>query len=182
MSKPTQSAIPSNKLRKSNEAMVAELLRELRIRECGKCHYAVDADRICSNLDCPAWRDVGTHIELYHGRRWGRWAFDLERYCLVFDGKPAVLGPDFQPYVAFLGSYECDLERMCTPARLLDFIFQVRGSIWGIKGGIQDLVNALDDILYPQSSLCSYGIGKTISNPREFLQHRVATVGKEGAA
>lgn len=170
----------------------AELMRELRTRECTKCHYAVDSDGICTNLDCHEPRQVSpsggalrrTRPELFHGRRWGRWVLDLERFCLVHSGRPTVrIGPDFKPYIAFRGSYECDLEYVRTSARLLDFIFQVRGSIWGIKGGIQDLVNALHDILYPQSSLCSNGIGKTISNPREFLQNRIATsLAKRGAA
>jgi hypothetical protein len=179
MSKPTQSAIPRNKLRKSNEAMVAELLHELRIRECTKCRYAVDTDGICSNLDCPAWRDVGTHIELYHGRRWGRWIFDAERLCLVCDGNPTVLGPDYSRYIAFIG-YEADLERMRTSAAVLDFVFQIRGSIRGVNGGVRDFINAIDDLLRPQASLCSCGTNKVIENPREFLLDRIATTGKRG--
>jgi hypothetical protein len=72
---------------------------------------------------------------------------------------------------------------MRTPARLVDFIYQIRGSVWGINGGVQDFVNASHDILYPQSSLCSNGIAKTIENPREFLEGRVAaSVAKQGAA
>jgi hypothetical protein len=101
----------------------------------------------------------------------------------VCDGLPTLRGFDVEPFIAFLGTYECDLEYMRSPARLLDFIFQVRGSIWGSDGGIQDLVNALHDVLHPQSSLCSNGIAKEISNPHEFLESRLAaSTAARGAA
>jgi len=179
MSKSTKSAIPRNKSHESDEALVAKLTRDLRLRECRECRYAYDSDGNCTNYDCQAQctsarSDSRTRPELFHGRRWGRWVLDLERLVLVCDGLPTVRRSNLPPYIAFLGTYEADLEYLRTPARLLDFIFQVRGSIWGADGAIQDLVNAFHDILYPQSSLCSNGSAKTIENPREFLEGRVA--------
>jgi hypothetical protein len=184
MSKP-QSVVPRNK---SDEAQVAKLTRELRRRECRKCRYAHDSDGNCTNTDCAAAcksprSDSRTRPELFHGRRWRRWVLDLERLVLVCDGLPTVRRSNLAPYVGFFGSYEADLEYLRTPARLLDFIFQVRGSVWGSDGAIQDLINALHDVLYPQSSLCSNGVAKTIENPREFLEGRVAaSVSKRRAA
>jgi hypothetical protein len=185
MSKP-QSAVP-RKSPKSDKALIAKLTRELRSRECRVCRYAYDSDGNCTNPECEVAcksprSDSRTRPELFHGRRWRWWVLDLERYALVHDGKPTVRRSNLPPYIGFFGSYECDLEYMRSPARLLDFIFQVRGSIWGAEGSIQDLINALHDILYPQSSLCSNGVAKTIENPREFLEARVAaSVAKRGA-
>jgi hypothetical protein len=175
MSKP-QSRTKSDK---SDQARVAKLTHELRRRECRECRYAVDSDGNCTNYDCAAQSKFPRSESckrpgLFHGRRWRRWVLDLERLVLVCDGLPSVRRSNLPPYVAFLGTYECDLEYMRSPARLLDFIFQVRGSIWGADGAISDLVNALHDVLYPQSSLCSNGIAKTIENPREYLEARVA--------
>jgi hypothetical protein len=180
--------VPRNKSRKSDQVLIAKLISQLQRRHCNLCQYPVDSDENCSNPECKAaskfpQSDSRTRPELFHGRKWGRWVLDLERLVLVCDGLPTVRRSNLPPYVAFLGTYECDLEYMRSPARLLDFIFQVRGSIWGADGSIQDLINALHDILYPQSSLCSNGIAKTIENPREFLEARVAaSVAKRRAA
>lgn len=188
MSRSTKSAVPRNKSRKSDEALVAKLIRELERRHCDLCQYAVDSDGNCTNYDCEAQRksprsESRTRPELFHGRRWRRWVLDLERLVLVCDGLPTIRRSNLPPYIGFFGTYECDLEHMRTPARLLDFIFQVRGSIWGADGSIQDLINALHDVLCPQSSLCSNGVAKTIENPREFLEARVgASVAKRRAA
>lgn len=182
------SAVPRSNSHKSDDALIAELERQLRKRECNRCRYAFDSDGNCTNPDCEVRResphsDSRVRPELFHGRRWGAWVLDLERYTVVHDGRPTVRRSNLPPYVAFLGTYECDLEYMRTPARLVDFIYQIRGSVWGINGGVQDFVNASHDILYPQSSLCSNGIAKTIENPREFLEGRVAaSVAKQGAA
>jgi hypothetical protein len=167
---------------KSDRAMLNELTRELQTRECVECHYAVDSNGSCTNVDCSAWRDVGTRVGLYHGRRWGRWILDAERLCLVCDGSPAIRGNDCDRYVAFMG-YEADLERLRTSAAVLDFIFQIHGSIRGANNGIRDFINAIDDLLQPQATLCSGGASKTIENPREFLLQRIAaSVAKRGAA
>lgn len=130
---------------------------------------------------------------LYHGRRWGPWTLDVERLCLVYQGQPVDRGDGsgvtkgVPRYVAFIGSYEVDLERISDSASALDWIFQINGSIWGMSGSMQHLLNAIKDIFNPQSSLCSGACGsgrggKVIENPGEFLRKRIATVGKQGAA
>jgi hypothetical protein len=181
MSNSSKAAVPRRKARKSDATMIEELMRDLRKRECQKCRYAIDSDGVCSNPDCPNWRDIATRIPLFHGRRWGRLTFDAERLCLVFDANPAVRGADEGRYVAFIG-YEADLERLRTSAAVLDFIFQIHGSIRGMNDGIRDFVNAIDDLLDPQATLCSFGTNKVIENPREFLAQRIAaSVAKRGA-
>jgi hypothetical protein len=178
----SKSAVPRNKSPKSDEAMIRELMRDLRKRECKRCHYAVDLDGVCSNLDCPNWRDIATHIPLYHGRRWGRLTFDAERLCLVFDANPTVRESGKDRYIAFLGCYEADLERLRTSAAVLDFACQIEGSIWGVNNGVRDFFRAIDDLLDPQASLCSFGTNKVIENPREFLAQRIAaSVANRGA-
>lgn len=188
MKRSSKSAIPRNKTHKSDDALMQKLSRDLRKRECRACRYAYDSDGNCTNPECKYVRKSPRskpreRPELFHGRKWGRWVLDLERLALVCDGRPTIRRSNVEPYIAFLGTYECDLEYMRSPARLLDFIFQVRGSIWAAKNGLRDLVNAIHDILYPQSSLCSNGVVKIISNPREFLEARVAaSVARRGAA
>jgi hypothetical protein len=71
---------------------------------------------------------------------------------------------------------------MRTSAAVLDFIFQIQGSIRGVDDGVRDFINAIDDLLRPQASLCSCGTNKVIENPREFLLDRIATTGKRGEA
>jgi hypothetical protein len=167
----SKSAIP---IIKSDAAMVHELMHQLRDQECEVCHYRLDSNRQCANYDCPRWRDGSNgHVALYHGCRWGRWTFDAERFCLVCDANPSVRGSGSERYVAFLG-YEADLERLRTSAAVLDFIFQIHGSIRGMNNGIRDFVNAIDDLLHPQSALCSHGASKVIENPKQFLLNRIA--------
>jgi hypothetical protein len=175
MNSPSKSAVPRNKSRKSDESMVNDLTRQLRARECKLCHYRLDSNRQCTNLDCRAWRDGSNgHVALCHGSRWGRWTFDAERYCLDCDATPTIRGSGKDRYVAFIGSYEADLERLRTSAAVPDFICQIRSSVWGINNGVRDFVNAIDDLLHPQATLCSGGASKTIENPKEFLHHRIA--------
>ena len=174
----SKSAIPRIK---SDEAVVREFMRQLRTRECKLCHYRLDSNRECTNYDCPAWHDgPGGHVALYHGCRWGRWTYDAERFCLVCDANPAVRGSGSERYVAFVG-YEADLERLRTSAAVLDFIHQIHGSIRGMDNGIRDFVNAIDDLLDPQASLCSHGAHKVIENPKQLLLNRIAA-SQAGAA
>jgi hypothetical protein len=81
-----------------------------------------------------------------HGDRWGDWVFDAKRLTLTY-----------KPF-----SYEIDLERLTTSARALDVIFQLSGKTWIKRKDIGDLVKALDDLLHPQATLCSWGQAKTL--------------------
>jgi len=125
---------------------------------------------------------------LFHGRRWGKWVLDTERFCLVYDGKPVHRGEGsgvthgVGKYVAFLGKYEIDLESISQSSGMLDWIFQVSGKTWATARVTKDLLNALDDIFHPQGNLCSGGLSgsttQTIANPTAFLRARIASVGK----
>jgi hypothetical protein len=93
----------------------------------------------CSRIPSPA-----------HGDRWGSWAFDAKRLALTYE-------PADSP-----GWWEVDLERMTDPARMLDAIFQFSTKVWAPRRAVGDLVQALDDLLDPQSTLCSWGQSKTL--------------------
>ncbi|HXM95761.1 MAG TPA: hypothetical protein VOA64_16165 [Candidatus Dormibacteraeota bacterium] len=118
---------------------------------------------------------------LFHGRRWGSWTFDLERLCLVHDAEPVTRREGYlDEYVAFLGDYEVDVELIRQSSQVLDWIFQIRGKGWATSRVMRDLIEAFDDILKPQANLCGNGFNKVIQNPKAFLKHRIATVGKDG--
>ncbi len=131
---------------------------------------------------------------LYHGRRWGTWSLDAERLCLVHQGKPVDRGDGsgvtegVPRYVAIIGKYEVDLERIGDSASVLDWIFQVAGKTWASARVTKDLLNALDDVIHPQANLCSGACGsgrggRVIENPGAFLRNRIATsLAKRGAA
>lgn len=163
-------------------------------RECPDCHYALFPNTgRCTNFECPRYERSGGAMtgdqilrefappRLFHGRRWGSWTFDLERVCLVHDATPVTRGEGrHDEYVAFLGDYEIDVERIRQSSQVLDWIFQIRGKGWATSRVMRDLIEAFDDIFSPQANLCSNGFNKVIENPKAFLKRRVATVGKDG--
>ena len=53
--------------------------------------------------------------------------------------------------------YEVDLERCRTSAEVLDWIIQVSQKTWATDARLAGLVRALDEILNPQATLCSFG-------------------------
>ncbi|MGI8514051.1 MAG: hypothetical protein ACR2NT_02735 [Acidimicrobiia bacterium] len=61
--------------------------------------------------------------------------------------------------------YEVDLERCLTSAQVLDWICQVAGKTWADDQTLAGLVRAIDDILHPQGTLCSFGTSRTITRP-----------------
>lgn len=171
---------------------------------CRECRYALHPNSLrCTNLECPRHaRESGGALTgaqilhefapppLFHGRRWGSWTLDVERLCLVYDGKPVYRGEGsgvthgVRAYVGYLGRYEIDLESISQSSGLLDWIFQVGGKTWATARVTKDLLNALDDVLHPQRYLCSGGLSggatQTIANPAAFLRARIASVGKGG--
>ena len=82
---------------------------------------------------------------------------DTERFCLVFEAQPTWRGRLPNRYLAYLGHYEIDLERIGSSAAMLDWIFQIRGKAWATSTVLRDLLNAFHDVSGPQSSLCSLG-------------------------
>jgi hypothetical protein len=122
---------------------------------------------------------------LFHGRRWGSWTLDTERICLVYRAFSVDLGngsgrtAGVPPYTAYWGDYEIDIEVIRQSSQVLDWIFQIRGKGWATARVMKDLIEAFDDILYPQQNLCSNGCNKIIKEPKAFIRHRIATVGKD---
>jgi hypothetical protein len=88
---------------------------------------------------------------------WGPWNLDQESFVL---------------WTAAGGyRYEVDLEECTTSARVLDRIIQLAGKEWA-RGDpaarnalIAGLVTALDDVLRPQATLCSFGQSRRLSGP-----------------
>lgn len=56
-----------------------------------------------------------------------------------------------------IGYYAVDLETCRTAAETLDWIFQVAGKMWASPEVLGNLILALDELLAPQSTLCSFG-------------------------
>ena len=94
--------------------------------------------------------------EIKHGQRWGRWKYDQKILTLTL--QPIARRFD-RTGSAF---YELDLERMGTPAQMLDSIFQMEAKIFVTDKDLSDLVRALNVLLYPQATLCSFGCPKKL--------------------
>jgi hypothetical protein len=54
--------------------------------------------------------------------------------------------------------YWIDLREITTSAGMLDWIFQIAGKTWGTPEVVAGLVQAFQDLLHPQSTLCSFGV------------------------
>lgn len=86
--------------------------------------------------------------------RWGPWRLEPS---------VAVLFMTFDDRFDF---YEVDLERCLSSAQVLDWICQVAGKSWATPYVVAGLVRALDDVLEPQASLCSWGRSRRLSDRR----------------
>lgn len=74
---------------------------------------------------------------------WGPWRFDARRRALDH-----------------ANGYYADLDRCTTSAELADWIFQIAGKLWADDATLAGLVRALDALLEPQATLCSFGLEK----------------------
>jgi hypothetical protein len=93
----------------------------------------------------------------------------------VYDWGPWRLDPD--TYVLFWGDprrYEVDLERCRTSAEVLDWICQVAGKQWSDDANLAGLVRAINDVLHPQASLCSWGASRRIAKTK--IRQRVDSI------
>ena len=86
------------------------------------------------------------------GQQWGKWCFDKKRLALVYGNE----------------RYEIDLERIDGSAEMLDWIFQLSNKPGCSRKDIGDLVEAFDDLFYPQANLCSGGSDKKIDATKYF--------------
>jgi hypothetical protein len=69
-------------------------------------------------------------------------------------------------------TYAVDLERCATSAQLADWIFQVASKTWATDAVIGELVRALNDVLDPQATLCSFGQERGPLDVAALLTHR----------
>ena len=112
----------------------------------------------------------GTHVfspfdvempEPVNGDRWGYWELDTTELTLTFD--PSDHGRE----------YWIRLDTINTSAQMLDWIFQLSGKTWMTPKDRADLLDAFEDILDPQATLCSGGESKTL-NAKEYLRKKFA--------
>ena len=89
-------------------------------------------------------------------RQWGGWKLKKSTYELEYF--PYAKGETGAAY-----SYSVDLERCTTSAQMLDWIMQIAGKTWANDVCLAGLVRALDDVLAPQGTLCSFGKSKTLT-------------------
>ena len=73
------------------------------------------------------------------------WTFETETAALTL-------------YIEGRWTYEVDLERCRTSAQVLDWIMQVASKQWSTDAIVASLVRAINDLLAPQATLCSFGI------------------------
>lgn len=99
--------------------------------------------------------------------RWEGWRLDPEILTLGM----------FTTDGGFL--YEIDLEQCLTAAQLLDRIMQIRGKDWqelNMNAVLGGLLLAIDDVLHPQATLCSWGRSKRLDRRQlRDLVDRIAT-------
>ena len=82
-----------------------------------------------------------------HGQRWGRWQLDTSNFVLHVLNDEGVYP-----------IYEIDLDRINSPAQLLDWIFQIAGKAWITAADIGDFVRAIDAIFDDvQGKFCPWG-------------------------
>jgi hypothetical protein len=77
---------------------------------------------------------------------WGPWTYDPKSLTLN-------LGADHQA-----ARYYVDLEECRTSAATMDRIFQIAGKTWATPEVMHGLITAIDDLLDPQATLCSWGV------------------------
>lgn len=65
--------------------------------------------------------------------------------------------------------YECDLERCTTSAGVLDWLCQVAGKMWATDRVLAGLARAMNDLLHPQATMCSFGKGRPAVNVKTLL-------------
>ena len=81
-----------------------------------------------------------------HGDTWGNWRYDAKRLVLTH-----------VPH-----NYEIDLQDCSTSSKTLDWIFQMESKMWMTHEDKGNLLDALDDLIDPQATLCSGGASKNL--------------------
>ena len=92
----------------------------------------------------------GYRVETIYERQWGNWR--------LFKSGHLQLGKDISRCI--------DLKTCTDSAGILDWIFHYRGRL--SPQDTYDLLEAIDDVLYPCKNYCSWGSSKT-QNPKELI-------------
>ena len=91
---------------------------------------------------------------------WGRWRYNETMMFLeLWTAKGGWL-------------YEIDLFRCRTSAQVLDHIIQLHEKSWLTNDDMRDFLEAINDLLHPQSTLCGLGIDRgEIKNIRRTINN-----------
>src|SRR5689334_18567187 len=81
-----------------------------------------------------------------HGDTWGNWRYHARLFVLTHVPE----------------DYEIRLDECSTSAETLDWIFQVANKTWMTQEDKGNLIDALQDLLHPQATLCSFGASKKL--------------------
>lgn len=76
--------------------------------------------------------------------------------------------------LSFQDDYFVDLEQMTDSAKILDWIFQVRSKSWATSEVLTGFIDALQTLLHPQESFCSFGSNKIIKSVRDIIEFNIA--------
>jgi len=107
------------------------------------------------------------------GDCWGPWKYHRDIFTLCYAPRDHHWG------------YEIDLERCSTSAEMLDWIFQVSNKVeWCVnREDIGQLIQALQDLMCPQATLCSFGTNnKTLDVATYLRKHTESKSQKEQVA
>jgi hypothetical protein len=88
-----------------------------------------------------------------HGDTWGNWQYNAK--TMVLTHRPE--------------NYGIDLEECTSSAELSDKIFQLCNKVWMNPTEIGHMIQALNDLLRPQATLCSFGQDKKFDPRRHAL-------------
>jgi hypothetical protein len=128
--------------------------KQERPRVCPKCKTPYwDTSQKIENLNVQPINVFSGEFEKRHREKiqknkWGRWRYNPTTHCLEI----------VKNVGGRTDSYDVDLDRCNTGAKLLDWIYQVKGKNFISPDDVADLVYAIDDILsVVQSKLCSMG-------------------------
>ena len=101
------------------------------------------------------------------GDRWGNWEFAADTLHLLYK----------QP--GGREQYNIPLRGISDSAEMLDWVFQVRMKTWISSKDIGDLVQAFDDLLEPQATLCGQGVNQKL-NPGAYINERMKAHSSKG--
>ena len=71
------------------------------------------------------------------------------------------------------GMYEISFSECRNSATVLDWIFQIHGKSWADEATLVGLLNAFDEVLHPQETICGQGVDKQVDG-RELARDYIA--------